>query len=300
MTTAKTLHDKIRSGKMVVAPGAYDCITARVIEQAGFPAVYMTGAGTSAAHGLPDYGLLTMSEMVDNARRITGTIELPLISDSDTGYGNELNAFRTVQEFERAGVAAIHIEDQVFPKRCGHTPGKRFAQARQHRKSRPQCIARRRVRVAWKRIKKQVCEPVAREVPRRRHAVREYQPRRIDAALLRLATKILLRAVVVPQQPQHAARQRHDARRHGGDDIGAMRATIDQGLFADAFPGLDPPHCMPTRAGQVDHQFPRQQQIQGVTALIGLDQGCIGRQRAEHRLGCQRLSCQRWQALQQR
>jgi 2-methylisocitrate lyase-like PEP mutase family enzyme len=86
----------------------------------------MTGAGTSAAHGLPDYGLLTMSEMVDNARRITGTIELPLISDSDTGYGNELNAFRTVQEFERAGVAAIHIEDQVFPKKCGHLLGKRL------------------------------------------------------------------------------------------------------------------------------------------------------------------------------
>lgn len=124
MTTAKKLHEMIRSGKMVVAPGAYDCITARVIEQAGFPAVYMTGAGTSAAHGLPDYGLLTMSEMVDNARRITGTVELPLISDSDTGYGNELNAYRTVQEFERAGVAAIHIEDQVFPKKCGHLDNK--------------------------------------------------------------------------------------------------------------------------------------------------------------------------------
>lgn len=121
---SKSLAEMIRSGPMVVAPGAYDCITARVIEQAGYPAVYMTGAGTSAAHGLPDYGLITMSEMVDNARRITSCISVPLVSDSDTGYGNELNAYRTVQEFERAGVSAIHIEDQVFPKKCGHLDDK--------------------------------------------------------------------------------------------------------------------------------------------------------------------------------
>ena len=124
MPQPKSLRDQIKSGPMVVAPGAYDCITARLIEQAGFPCVYMTGAGTSAAHGLPDYGLVTMSEMVANARRITGSISVPLVSDSDTGYGNELNAFRTVQEFERAGVAAIHIEDQVFPKKCGHLDDK--------------------------------------------------------------------------------------------------------------------------------------------------------------------------------
>ncbi|MGE0765284.1 MAG: oxaloacetate decarboxylase [Hyphomicrobiaceae bacterium] len=123
-TPSKSLADMIRSGPMVVAPGAYDCITARVIEQAGYPAVYMTGAGTSAAHGLPDYGLVTMSEMVANARRITSCISVPLVSDADTGYGNELNAYRTVQEFERAGVSAIHIEDQVFPKKCGHLDDK--------------------------------------------------------------------------------------------------------------------------------------------------------------------------------
>ena len=123
-TSRKSLAEMIKSGPMVVAPGAYDCITARLIEQAGYPAVYMTGAGTSAAHGLPDYGLVTMSEMVDNARRITSCISVPLVSDSDTGYGNELNAYRTVQEFERAGVAAIHIEDQVFPKKCGHLDDK--------------------------------------------------------------------------------------------------------------------------------------------------------------------------------
>ena len=124
MPASKTFAQQIKSGPMVVAPGAYDCITARVIEQAGFPCVYMTGAGTSAAHGLPDYGLLTMSEMVANARRITSCISVPLVSDSDTGYGNELNAYRTVQEFERAGIAAIHIEDQVFPKKCGHLDDK--------------------------------------------------------------------------------------------------------------------------------------------------------------------------------
>ncbi len=121
---SKSLAEMIRSGPMVVAPGAYDCITARLIEQAGYPAVYMTGAGTSAAHGLPDYGLVTMSEMVANARRITSCISVPLVSDSDTGYGNELNTYRTVQEFERAGVSGIHIEDQVFPKKCGHLDDK--------------------------------------------------------------------------------------------------------------------------------------------------------------------------------
>ena len=84
----------------------------------------MTGAGTSATLGYPDYGLITMSEMVANAARIANSISIPLISDADTGYGNELNVFRTVQEFERAGVAAIHIEDQVFPKKCGHLDNK--------------------------------------------------------------------------------------------------------------------------------------------------------------------------------
>jgi 2-methylisocitrate lyase-like PEP mutase family enzyme len=124
MPSAVNLKNMIRSGPMVVAPGAYDCLTAQLVEQAGFPAVYMTGAGTSVAHGLPDYGLLTMTEMVANAGRMAGTVGVPLISDADTGYGNELNVYRTVQSFERAGVAGIHIEDQVFPKRCGHLDGK--------------------------------------------------------------------------------------------------------------------------------------------------------------------------------
>ncbi len=120
----RSIRDVITSGPMLVAPGAFDGVTATLIAQAGFDGLYMTGAGTSAAMGLPDFGLLTMTEMVDNARRITNTVDIPLIADADTGYGNELNVFRTVQAFERAGVSAIHIEDQSFPKRCGHLDNK--------------------------------------------------------------------------------------------------------------------------------------------------------------------------------
>jgi 2-methylisocitrate lyase-like PEP mutase family enzyme len=121
---ATQLKKQLSSGKMVVAPGVYDGITAHLTQQAGFPAAYMTGAGTSAAHGYPDFGLITMSEMVANARRLCDVLSIPLISDIDTGYGNELNVYRTVQEFERAGVAAVHLEDQAFPKKCGHLENK--------------------------------------------------------------------------------------------------------------------------------------------------------------------------------
>jgi 2-methylisocitrate lyase-like PEP mutase family enzyme len=109
---------------MIVAPGAYDCITARTIAQAGFSAVYMTGAGTAATLGYPDYGLVTMSEMADNAGRIAAAVDVPVIADADTGYGNELNATRTVREYEKRGVAGLHIEDQGFPKKCGHLDNK--------------------------------------------------------------------------------------------------------------------------------------------------------------------------------
>jgi 2-methylisocitrate lyase-like PEP mutase family enzyme len=109
---------------LIVAPGAYDGLTARLIEQAGFPLVYMTGAGTAAARGFPDYGLLTMTEMVENAAVIAGSVSVPVLADADTGYGNELNVTRTVREFEARGVAGIHLEDQVSPKRCGHLDGK--------------------------------------------------------------------------------------------------------------------------------------------------------------------------------
>ena len=121
MKATTRLRQLIADPEILLAPGAYDGITARLIEQAGFSALYMTGAGTSASFGLPDYGLLTMTEMVGNAARITAAAAgLPLIADGDTGYGTELNVVRTVQEHERAGTAGLHIEDQVSPKRCGH------------------------------------------------------------------------------------------------------------------------------------------------------------------------------------
>ena len=126
MTQASRLRGLLQRDGMVVAPGAYDCITAKLIDQAGFAAVYMTGAGTAASLGYPDFGLVTMSEMVANAGRIAATVDAPVIADADTGYGNELNVFRTVREFERCGVAAIHIEDQGFPKKCGHLDDKQI------------------------------------------------------------------------------------------------------------------------------------------------------------------------------
>jgi 2-methylisocitrate lyase-like PEP mutase family enzyme len=123
MSKGKIFRDALKRG-MVAAPGCYDCITARSIERAGFEAVYMTGAGTAATLGYPDYGLVTMSEMADTAGRIAAAIKLPVIADADTGYGNELNAIRTVREYEKRGVAGIHIEDQGFPKKCGHLEDK--------------------------------------------------------------------------------------------------------------------------------------------------------------------------------
>ena len=124
MSYSTSLKARLNISGMLIAPGAYDAIGARLIEQAGFAAVYMTGAGTSAAYGYPDFGLLTMSEMAENAGRMAKSISVPLIADADTGYGNELNVIRTVREYESRGVSAIHIEDQVAPKRCGHLDGK--------------------------------------------------------------------------------------------------------------------------------------------------------------------------------
>ncbi|MGY1653378.1 isocitrate lyase/PEP mutase family protein [Geodermatophilus sp. SYSU D01119] len=109
----------------LMAPGAYDALTARLVEQAGFDAVYMTGFGTTAGLlGRPDVGLLSGAEMVDNARRIAAAVDVPVIADADTGYGNAINVVRTVQLYEQAGVAGIQLEDQVMPKKCGHMSGK--------------------------------------------------------------------------------------------------------------------------------------------------------------------------------
>jgi 2-methylisocitrate lyase-like PEP mutase family enzyme len=124
MSQSARFRELMRRDGMVVAPGAYDCITARLIERAGFETVYMTGAGTAATLGYPDFGLVTMSEMVANGGRIAAAVNLPVVADADTGYGNELNVVRTVREYEQAGVAGIHIEDQGFPKKCGHLDDK--------------------------------------------------------------------------------------------------------------------------------------------------------------------------------
>ena len=122
-----SLPDLLASGEMVLAPGCYDALGARLVEEAGFDAAYMTGFGTAAARlGRPDVGLLTLTEMADNARRIAQAIEIPVIADADTGYGNPINVIRTVREYEAAGIAAVHIEDQVMPKKCGHMEGKQL------------------------------------------------------------------------------------------------------------------------------------------------------------------------------
>jgi 2,3-dimethylmalate lyase len=122
---AARLRALLDSGGTIVAPGAFDPLAARLVEEAGFPAVYMTGFGTSAALiGRPDVGFLTMTEMAGNAERIAACVDIPVIADADTGYGNPLNVIRTVGAFEAAGIAGIHIEDQVAPKRCGHLEGK--------------------------------------------------------------------------------------------------------------------------------------------------------------------------------
>lgn len=120
------LRELLNGTELVVAPGVYDGLTARLVEAAGFPAAYMTGAGVAASLGYPDYGLVTMNEMTERAGVIARTLNVPLVSDADTGYGNELNVTRTVREFETRGVAAIHLEDQLAPKRCGHLAGKQL------------------------------------------------------------------------------------------------------------------------------------------------------------------------------
>ena len=122
-TTAK-LRQLLASDQMVVAPFVMNALHAKIAQSVGFDAVYMTGSGTSAEKGFPDVGMLTMTEMVGNAKYIANAVDVPVICDADTGYGNPLNVQRTVREYEAAGVAGIHIEDQLFPKKCGFFDGK--------------------------------------------------------------------------------------------------------------------------------------------------------------------------------
>jgi carboxyvinyl-carboxyphosphonate phosphorylmutase len=132
MRTTTRLRRMLQDPGIIVAPGAYDGISARLIEAAGYRAVYMTGAGTAASHlGQPDLGLTTLTEMASHAAHLTAALTVPLIADADTGYGNVLNVVRTVREYERAGVAGLHLEDQVAPKKCGHIAGKQVIPARE-------------------------------------------------------------------------------------------------------------------------------------------------------------------------
>ena len=132
MKATTQLRRMLASDQMVVAPFVLNALHARIAEDVGHQAVYMTGAGTAAEKGFPDVGLLTMTEMVANAKYIADAINIPVICDADTGYGNPLNVGRTVREYEAAGVAAIHLEDQVFPKKCGFFAGKQVVPVAEH------------------------------------------------------------------------------------------------------------------------------------------------------------------------
>lgn len=130
MKTTRILRNILVREETILVPGAYDALSAKILKQAGFEVIYMTGSGVTASLiGWPDVGILSMAEMVNQVRNIVNATDLPLICDADNGYGNAINVLRTVKEFERAGAAGIHIEDQVFPKRCGHFEGKQVIPA---------------------------------------------------------------------------------------------------------------------------------------------------------------------------
>jgi 2-methylisocitrate lyase-like PEP mutase family enzyme len=129
MTTPNRLDEAIRSDGLVVAPGVFDGLSARLVELAGFRAVYASGGAIARAAGLPDIGILSLSEVVDRVARIVEATTLPVIADADTGFGNAINVDRTAREFARLGVAAFHLEDQTFPKRCGHLDDKTLIDA---------------------------------------------------------------------------------------------------------------------------------------------------------------------------
>jgi 2-methylisocitrate lyase-like PEP mutase family enzyme len=125
MTNRARLRELLAGDELIVAPGVYDGISAAVVGKLAFSAAYMTGAGVCASgYGLPDIGLVTLTEMAERAALLAGLLDVPLMADADTGYGSPINVVRAVREYERAGVAAIQLEDQVFPKRCGHLSGK--------------------------------------------------------------------------------------------------------------------------------------------------------------------------------
>jgi 2-methylisocitrate lyase-like PEP mutase family enzyme len=124
MNPRRTLKGLLNRHKLLVAPGCFDGLSARLVEEAGFEAAYLSGGAVARSMGIPDIGLVTMSETIERAAQVISAVTIPIIADADTGYGNAVNLVRTVREFERVGVAAIHIEDQITPKRCGHLDGK--------------------------------------------------------------------------------------------------------------------------------------------------------------------------------
>ena len=124
MNARQTLKQLLQRNKLLVAPGCFDGLSARLVQEAGFEAAYLSGGAVARSMGIPDIGLVTMSESIERAVQVVSAITIPVIADADTGYGNAVNLVRTVREFERAGVSAIHIEDQITPKRCGHLDGK--------------------------------------------------------------------------------------------------------------------------------------------------------------------------------
>jgi 2-methylisocitrate lyase-like PEP mutase family enzyme len=126
MQKAKTLRKLIDRREILVLPGVYDALSSRIAQYCGFHAVYMTGYGTAASYGYPDFGLLTMSEMIENVRRISDAVNIPLIADADTGYGGPTNVYRTVREYEKSGAQGIQLEDQVWPKRSGNLKKKQI------------------------------------------------------------------------------------------------------------------------------------------------------------------------------
>ena len=133
MSKSTILRQRLAGDEIVVLPGAYDALSAKLIEQAGFPQFFTTGFGLAASTlGEPDIGLLTQTETLDRARRIAHTVDIPLVADMDTGYGNPINVIRTVRECVQAGIAGIILEDQEWPKRCGHLEGKRVVPAGDH------------------------------------------------------------------------------------------------------------------------------------------------------------------------
>jgi 2-methylisocitrate lyase-like PEP mutase family enzyme len=129
MIQRQLLKTLLQRQSLLVAPGCFDGLSARLVEEAGYEAAYLSGGAVARSMGIPDIGLVTMSESIDRAAQVVSAVNIPIIADADTGYGNAVNLVRTVREFERAGVAAIHIEDQITPKRCGHLDGKEVISA---------------------------------------------------------------------------------------------------------------------------------------------------------------------------